>query len=459
MHPIDNVDKGCVLLTDDEDALRRAFARKLRSVGHEIVEASSGNHALELLTQLDIDVVVSDIRMPDVDGVELLRRAHAIRPDIPVILMTGAPDLESAVKAVEYGAFEYLTKPVELAKLTASVGRAVQQHHTTTERRRLVDSATRQKKQSAARVAAELGTGSVLADKYRIGTLLGFGGMGTVYEAVREDLARMSVAVKVLHPRHIDRTDLIARCRREAEVVAAINHPNIVKVLDFVSEWDGPPFLVMERLHGTTLGAAIERQQFSQERVAFIAAQVLNALGAAHASNVIHRDLKPDNVFLTTISGLDDVVKLLDFGIAKPLDPLSGKLTETGIVLGTPGYIAPEYARGENVDTRADIYGVGCIMYEALARHAPFSGDNYNAILFAIQHKDPEPLRSHRPDVSPELAAIVARAMARDPADRFQTASAMEAALAPWLARSSGARKASAPSLAAAPTVPVRRGE
>jgi serine/threonine protein kinase/CheY-like chemotaxis protein len=414
--PVDEAVVGCVLIAEDEDALRKIFARSLRSVGHEVIEAANGKDAVELLPQHAFDAIVTDIRMPDVDGVELLREVHETQPDVPVLLLTGAPALETAMKAVEYRAFEYLTKPVDLARLAASVARAVKQHRAT----------------SLRRSAEASGVGSVVGNEYRLGRLIGSGGMGAVYEATRVDRAGIRVAIKVLHPRFSGRADVVARCRREAEVVAALDHPNIVKVLDFGSSADGPTYLVMELLVGRTLASAIARESpLPQGYVVFIAFHVLAALRAAHAAGVVHRDIKPENVFIAS-SGSVETVKLLDFGIAKLLAPTSdGKLTETGIVLGTPAYMAPEYARGEKPDARSDVYAVGCVIYEALTSREPFTGDNYNAILHAIQEKSPPSIRDLRPDVSPELAAVIEVAMAKDRAARFQSAEAMADALTP----------------------------
>jgi serine/threonine protein kinase/CheY-like chemotaxis protein len=430
---------GCVLLVDDEDLVRRALAHRLQRIGHTVLEAETGQGALELLGSNAIDVVLTDITMPDMGGVELLQLVRERKPDVPVLLMTGAPDIDTAVKAVQYGAFEYLMKPFDMERLSASVARAIQEHHDAVARREALESAVRSKASpSTPRISVDgtIAPDSILGGRYRIVRVLGSGGMGTVYEAERIDLAHKRVAVKVLHTKLEGRADVVRRFRREAEVVAAIQHPNIVSVIDFGAD-EGPTFLVMEFLDGTTLASAIEQgPPFSEKRAAFVAAQTLAALGAAHAVNVIHRDLKPENVFLTKIANIGDVVKVLDFGIAKVIsERAADKLTETGTVLGTPAYMAPEYARGEAAGVPGDIYAAGCVLYEMLAGRQPFAGGNYNAIIFAILDKEPEPLRKLRPDVSPELCAVVMRAMAKDPAARFPSALAMVQALERWVPR------------------------
>ena len=451
--------RGRVLLVDDNDTLRRALRRTLTSEGYQVVEASNGREAVQRSREEDFDLIVSDVRMPDMDGVELLRAIHERDADLPVVLITGDPELSTAMKAVEYGALEYLTKPVDVEKLKASTLRAFELR-----KRRLEARFALEAQSSRARPLPlglrdrETWTGSLLGGRYRIGELIGIGGMGSVYEAERLDLAQMRVAIKVLHPSVGARSDLVMRFRREAETVAAIDHPNIVRILDFQSPPNEPAFLVMERLHGEPLGDAIAKEgRFTGERAAFVASQVLSALSAAHAANVVHRDLKPDNVFLTIMSGLRDIVKLLDFGVAKLMNARNNeKLTQTGSVLGTPAYMAPEQARGASVDHRSDIYAVGCMMYEALTGRAPFVADNYNALLFEIQKTTPTPLDVLRPDLDPALASVVRRAMAKSPSERFQTADAMEAALALWVvplsARGAHAAPRSAP-MAFAPTV------
>jgi CheY-like chemotaxis protein/tRNA A-37 threonylcarbamoyl transferase component Bud32 len=419
---------GRVLLVDDNAELRRGLRRMLQAVGHEVVEASDGREATTLAAAEHFDAVLSDVLMPDMGGVELLRLIHERDPDLPVLLISGDPDLQSALKAVQYGALEYLTKPVRSDQVRASIARAIEVRHT----RALAKVALNA--QSGARVRAPMEnlTGTLLAGRYRIGARLGSGGMGAVYEAVREDLAKMPVAIKVLHPSLATDIDVLRRFQREAHTVAALDHPNIVRIVDFHMLPDEPAFLVMERLHGLSLSDSLTLgQHFSLEEVAFIAVQTLSALEAAHGAGVIHRDLKPDNVFLTSVPGMPNLVKLLDFGVAKQTaHPYKEKLTQTGMVMGTPAYMAPEQARGAGVDVRSDLYSVGCVMFEALTGRAPFTADNYNAMIYEIQQGTPAPLEELRPDLDPAFVALVKRAMAREPEERFQTARAMADAVA-----------------------------
>jgi CheY-like chemotaxis protein len=426
-----NEPPGRILVVDDNAELRRGYRRMLSSAGHVVAEASNGREGLELLAREGFDLVISDVQMPDMNGIELLRRAHEADPGLPVLLLSGDPDLDSALKAVEYGALEYLTKPVKLEKLRASATRAIglRRRHVSTKPAIDAQSGTRP------RAMSEDLAGQLLGGRYRIGALLGCGGMGSVYEAVREDLGGMPVAVKVLHASTAADSDALRRFRREAHTVAALDHPNMVRVIDFQTPVDEPAFIVMERLHGSTLGDTIQKgRRFSVEEVAFIAVQILEALAAAHAANVVHRDLKPDNVFLTAVSGVPNVVKLLDFGVAKLMDVAEcEKLTQTGMVMGTPAYMSPEHARGAGVDHRSDIYAVGCLMFEALTGRPPFLADNFNALLYQIQQGTPTSLESLRPDVSATFVAVVDKALSKELDARFQSARTMADVVSHWV--------------------------
>jgi serine/threonine-protein kinase len=283
--------------------------------------------------------------------------------------------------------------------------------------------------------AHTLEAGAVLGGKYRIVRLLGSGGMGAVYEGVQEGLGRR-VALKVLHARLAKTPDLVERFRREAQAAAALAHPHIVQVSDSQVNENEPPFIVMEFLEGQSLGDRIRQDgPLPGERVAKIFAQVLDALGAAHRAGIVHRDIKPDNIFLTTSSTLGDLVKLVDFGVAKLLaEEGDAPLTIAGTVIGTLTYMAPEQARGAPVDARTDIYATAGCMYFALSRRRPLEGRQGAAMLAAIVMDDPPPLSSHRPDVDRELEAIVHRALQKQPEARFASADEMRQALTSWLA-------------------------
>ena len=297
--------------------------------------------------------------------------------------------------------------------------------------------------------------GRRIGGRYVIRGVLGEGGMGTVYEAEHLGLGRM-VAVKVLNPIQAKKTVAVKRFQQEARAAGSIGHPNICEVYDLGTLEDGCPFLVMERLVGQTLADRIqEKGGLPTQEVIDIHVQVLSGLIAAHEKGVVHRDIKPENVFLAKRPGCPDIAKLLDFGVSKfvagafPGDEEEMNLTRTGMVMGTPYYMSPEQARGDrNLDARVDVYAAGVMMYEALAGRRPFVAPNYNALLMQIITTAARPLREHRPDVSHQLEAVVARAMAKSRADRYQTAAEFQRDLVAMRERRSQQR---GPGVAAAP--------
>jgi eukaryotic-like serine/threonine-protein kinase len=263
-----------------------------------------------------------------------------------------------------------------------------------------------------------------LSGRYRLEDRLGQGGMGEVWAGQDLRLGR-KVAVKVL------RRDLAAldeprrRFEHEAQAAAQLAHPNVVSVFD-TGEDDGVPFIVMERLEGETLQDVVARGPMPAPAVRALAVQILSALAVAHRAGILHRDLKPSNV----LRGPQDSWKLADFGIAKSVEA-AADLTVTGLVPGTPRYLAPERLAGDPATPAADLYSVGVTLYEAVSGCPPFGGDSTPAIVHAVRRAGAAPLRQVQPDVDPGLARVIERAMQPDPRRRYPNADAMRAALAP----------------------------
>jgi serine/threonine-protein kinase len=274
--------------------------------------------------------------------------------------------------------------------------------------------------------------GTVIDDKYRIEAVIGVGGMGTVCRAVQLSIDR-PVALKLLHPEYAHDSGLIKRFQREARLAAAVGHDNICEVTDLGTDASGTPYLVMPLLKGSSLADVLAAVGgiLPLQRLGDILTQTLSALHAAHQSHIVHRDVKPANIFMTTLGDREDFVKLLDFGVSKVLESLPGAdLTQTGLAVGTPYYMAPEQALGDrSVDHRIDIYAVGVILYEGLTGRRPYEGAAYNEVISRIL-TEPYPLpRQVCPTLLPPVESVIIKAMKRDPAERFESATAMQEAL------------------------------
>jgi serine/threonine-protein kinase len=278
----------------------------------------------------------------------------------------------------------------------------------------------------------------VVDGKYRIVRLIGAGGMGEVYEG-ENLLIRRRVAIKVLIAAASANADAVRRFEREAQAAGQIGSDHILEVLDLGKLPNGNHYMVMEYLDGETLAERIVRHgHLTPEQIAPIARQFLAALASAHAAGIIHRDIKPDNVFiLRSKAGRSDFVKLIDFGISK-FSNLKGvdRTTRAGSLLGTPCYMSPEQARGKGeTDVRSDIYSCGVILYEAVTGRLPFEGETFNDLMFKIALSDaPSPL-TYIPALDPEFVWIIERAMARDPAARFQSVAEFSDKLDVWMRR------------------------
>ena len=299
--------------------------------------------------------------------------------------------------------------------------------------------------------------GLTLNDTYVPERILGEGGMGRVYLARHTRIRQKRVAVKVLHPEFFGNAHVLARFQREAETAAAISHPNVVTVLDVDRTPHGLPYLVTEFLEGLDLSDQLKaRGRLEATTAVHIARQLCRGLGAAHQSQVIHRDVKPQNIFLVGdfSRGLPErpTIKVLDFGLSRFSDDSQNQLTQAGCIMGTPAYMAPEQACGQQVDHRTDIYGVGVVLFTILTGRPPFDADTPQATVLAVMNSDPPRPRSIEPSILPRLELIIERAMARNPAERYQDMAAFEQALSAFEAES-----LARPVESIAPPVPTRQ--
>ena len=275
--------------------------------------------------------------------------------------------------------------------------------------------------------------GEVLAGKYRVESIVGAGGMGVVMAAADMSLGR-AVAIKFLSPEKASKDGAIARFMREARAAASLESEHVVKVYEVATHASGVPYIVMELLRGQDLSQVVaSRGPLPMYEAADYLLQACEALSAAHARGIVHRDLKPQNLFLTQRADGSPCVKVLDFGISKAADSAEVNLTSTDMVMGTPLYMSPEQVRSlKSVDHRTDIWSLGAILQELLTQRPAFDGVSASALCAAIAMDPPRSLRAQRPDLPPELEAVVLRCLHKDPAGRFGDVASLGASLAPF---------------------------
>jgi serine/threonine protein kinase/DNA-binding response OmpR family regulator len=433
---------GSIFIVDDNPNNLNLLDRILTDRGYVVRAATSGRWALTSVRAAQPELIMLDVMMPEMDGYEVCRelKSDPRTAHIPVLFISALDDVLDKVRAFKAGAVDYVTKPFQVEEILARVecqlqlGRlrgALERSKSELERqndelRRTNDELVRSRRQTE-RVFAALSDalpGTVIDDRYRLERKIGAGGFGAVFRATHVGLDR-PVAIKVFRPASGNHSaEGFERFRLEGISACRVNHPNAVQVLDSGISSNGIAYLVMELLEGRTLRHELQSGVvFTPERAGRVMVPVCGALAAAHAANIIHRDIKPDNIFLHR--GRDgETVKVVDFGIAKLLEerPDMGSISLTGDnqTIGTPVYMSPERLLGEFYDGRADVYSIGVMLYESLSGHLPFpiESANPNVLGMICLTKAPIPLRTYAPGLSEELETLVMRAMAKDPASR-----------------------------------------
>lgn len=295
--------------------------------------------------------------------------------------------------------------------------------------------------------------GQLLDGRYRVGNAIGTGGTGIVLEAVR--LATLEpVVIKMLRPAHAGNPDLMSRLRREVEVARRVFHPGIVPVIDHGTLYDGSPYLVMRHMRSESLARYLKRcGPLDPPEVAVIVARLTSILHSVHRHGYVHRDIKPEHILLNRGGYGELDVHLLDFGVcAADTAPADERSRERGRVYGTPSYASPEQASGNPfVDARADLFGVGVTMFEALTGKLPFTGPDVTAVLRLIIRQDAPPIRLFAPHLDEDMSDLVAKLLSRAPAQRHPSARALMRSLEPWLKERVRTERALAVTLAVAP--------
>jgi DNA-binding response OmpR family regulator len=400
----DNGGKDKVLIVEDEDQLRNLLVAVLGSEGYEVESAESADVGLPLVQKNTYNCILSDVMMPGMSGTDFLGKVKEICPATEFIIMTGFPKVDSAVQAIKVGAFDYISKPFELHEIKERVSAAI----------------THGKALSEGQMDATL-----ITDKstrylagYSIARTLGEGSMGIVFlaERVVNDETKKFAMKIIKNNTYSGKNEAVERFFKEAKTAGQIDHPHIIKVLEHgYAREENIPYLVMEYFEGVTLKKAIQSKKVLdfKTRVRIIQ-QIARALDAAHELNIIHRDIKPDNIMIAE----DGHAKLADFGIAQLPD---SEQTNVMKIIGTPYYLAPEGYNSPKVGNQADIYSLGTVAYELLLGARPFDAETISALGFRVQTENPiEPLKVDK-TFPVNLQAILEKMLKKDTAERYKT--------------------------------------
>jgi DNA-binding response OmpR family regulator len=399
-----------VLVADDDEFSRQLFVSALEVEGYRVLTAEDGVKAVEILHREPVDLLLLDVVMPNLDGIEVLKVLHPIaasrRP--PIIMVTAVDDSEGIVRALDLGASDYVTKPVNLAVVSARVRAQLRARAATSDIR------------TAAPLAA-LTAGTVIEGRYRIEEELGRGAFSIVYRAVHLALGR-PVALKVLRSGLGVEEGELNRFRREWALTGRLRHPNAVAISDAGISASGHAFLAMELLEGESLASHLERLgPLPAARCAEILRPVSDLLAYAHALRLVHRDIKPGNIFLHRVAG-EEVVKVFDFGLVRLIGDAaeSRQITQQGTIIGTLPYMAPELFEGAPPQAASDVYSLGITLYEMLVGELPFEDEGSTLLGIAMRHLREEARLP--PDLAqtlpPDLTSLLTTALAKRPEAR-----------------------------------------
>jgi serine/threonine-protein kinase len=464
---------GRILVVDDNEDNRQVLSRRLRRQGYEVHVADSGPAALEACTIGAYDAILLDVMMPGMSGIEVLERLRKERgkTELPVIMATAKTDSVDVVDALKRGANDYVTKPIDFPVLLARLDTQIAMKREAEKRSGSVIDVT---------IGIEPGT--VIDGRYEIVDKLGEGGFAVVYRATQLS-TKQEVALKHARPDVLRGNEAVhlERFKREVMLIGQMNHPNVVRLIDSGTipvrrgarpkpeststrieggakqgdgleertssrtrrrqealEGDGQtthvPYIVMEFLRGEPLSSLIGREgPLSPERAVDIILPIASALGAAHARGIVHRDVKPSNILLA--EGPDGTIepKMLDFGIAKLTEPDVHALTVSASLIGTPQYMPPEQARGlKDIDGRADQFSLAAVLYELLTGRSLYRGESLLELVAKVLDAEFMPVHWVRSDLPSGLPEVVAKALARERDDRYESMKAFGQALVPF---------------------------
>jgi serine/threonine protein kinase len=410
-----------ILIVDDDRVLAETMETWLTFEKHTVTAVHTGFDGWEQLQKNEHEIALLDWDLPDVNGIDILRRFRESGGTMPIIMLTGHTSVDDKEAGLDSGANDYLTKPFHMKELSARIRAAL-----------------RTQSVAAAGVVPSLGKGNAavlkrgdlegtrLAATYEFVDVLGEGGSAIVFKAKHPKLDKF-VAVKMLLSAELKEA-AITRFEREAKLISQINHYNVIDVFDYGVTERGRPYMVMEYIKGESLQDKIEREgQLPLVTAAAILIQACRGLQEAHSKGIIHRDLKPENILLQEQSNRADWVKIVDFGIAHLAESTQERLTKTGTVVGTVDFLAPERLRNVPPDARADLYSLGVILFEMLTARPLFEADTTESLLVKVIMTPTDPPSNYRGDIAPGSAfdQVVLKATEKNPDLRYQTATEM----------------------------------
>lgn len=413
-----------ILVIDDDDSLLATISDWLVYEEHKVEPISTGAQGWQRMQSQEHDLILLDWDLPDINGIDLLRRFRKSGGTVPIIMLTGRTSVDDKANGLDSGADDYLGKPFHVKELSSRIKAVLRKSERVQIQKPL--GADNQAVLSQGDLA-----GTSLAARYEFLNVIGAGAVGIVFKAKHPHLQKM-FAIKMIHGSELT-PDTVSRFEQEARLVSALDHPNIATVHDFGVTERGRPFMVLDYIDGMNLASLIaERGPMPISEGVRTIGKVADGMAYAHKNGIIHRDLKPTNVMLK-FADQELVVKIVDFGCAKLKGDYKGHSTletRTGLVVGTPVYMSPEQACGDPIDQRSDIYSLGCMLYEALTGKMPHEAQDTIQVMAKHVHDEPEPLRNVRRDLDiPALQAVLNKAMAKSASARYQTMGEFKTAL------------------------------
>jgi len=402
-----------ILIVEDDRQLSALIVDFLQGEGHAPEAVYKGRDGRERLQSGEYDAVILDWELPDVSGPDICRQHREAGGLTPILMLTGKRDLEDKEAGLDAGADDYLTKPFQLRELSARLRALL---------RRAAVSARAGRSEPSEASAGPIQAGHVIAGKYRLDKFIAQGGMAHVYQATHLGMGKI-VVVKLLQAHLLDDATQRSRFEQEARAMARINHVNVASIYDTGVAVNGQPYLVMEYVSGEALVDRLAREgSVPLEDALEILIQCCRGLEVVHAAGIVHRDLKPDNIMLQEMKSRPDWVKIVDFGISHLLDS-KRRLTDADKIIGSAGFIAPEQLRGDQLDSRTDVYALGVIFFLILTNELPFKASNTQAMFLRQLQTDPDPLSDYLPELpsGPLVDRVLQKALAKDPDDRYQT--------------------------------------